>query len=65
MAEFAYNNTKNATTYFILFELNYDFQPEIYYKEDVDPRFKLKAANQLANKLWDRMSVSKKNLQYA
>ena len=38
MAEFTYNNAKNASTGYTPFELNYGYHPRILYKEDVDPR---------------------------
>ena len=38
MAEFAYNNAKNASTGHTPFELNYGYHPRMSYKEDVDPR---------------------------
>lgn len=37
MVKFAYNNTKNASTGHILFELNRDYHPCISYKKEVDP----------------------------
>ena len=36
MAEFAYNNAKNASTGYILFELNYGYYPRTFYKKDLD-----------------------------
>ncbi len=39
MAEFAYNNAKNASTGHIPFELYYKFHSWASYKEDFDPRF--------------------------
>ena len=38
MAEFAYNNAKNASIGHMPFELNYSYHPWILYKEDVDSR---------------------------
>ena len=37
MAEFAYNNTKNASIDHTLFKLNYGYHPYISYKEGLDP----------------------------
>lgn len=51
MAEFILNNTKNASTSYILFELNYDYQPCISYEEDINPRSKWKLAKELSTKL--------------
>ena len=65
MAEFAYNNTKNMSTGYILFKLNCGFYPRVSYKEDVDPRSRSKTANQLATKLQTLISVGKENLKHA
>ena len=42
MAEFAFNNAKNASTSHMLFELNYGYHFRISFKEDINPRFQLK-----------------------
>ena len=39
MADFVYNNAKNASTSHTPFELNYGYYPQMLYKEDVNPRF--------------------------
>ena len=36
IAEFAYNNAKNASTGHIPFKLNYDYHSQMLYKEDVN-----------------------------
>ncbi len=38
MAEFAYNNAKNASTSHISFKLNYDYYPKVLFEEDIDLR---------------------------
>ncbi len=65
MAEFAYNNAKNASIGHIPFELNCGFYPRASYEEDVDPRSQSKSANELATKLRELMAVCKENLQHA
>ena len=65
MAEFAYNNTKNASTGHILFKLNCGFHPQISYKENVDPRSQSKLADKLSAKLRELMIVCQENLHYA
>ena len=65
MAEFAYNNARNASTGHTLFELNCDYHPYISYKEDIDPHSKSKSADDLASKLRELMAVCRKNLQHA
>ena len=57
MAEFAYNNGKNASTGYTLFELNYRYHPYISYKKDLDPRSKSKIAEKLSFKLQNLMAV--------
>ena len=51
MTEFAYNNAKNANTGHKPFELNGGYHPCISYKEDLDPRSKLKTAEELSSEL--------------
>ncbi len=65
MAEFAYNNAKNASTGHISFELNCGFHLWASYKEDVDPCSQSRAANELATELMDLMTVCRDNLQHA
>ena len=62
MAEFAYNNAKNASTGHTPFELNYGYHPRISYKKNVDPRSKSKSADDLANDLRELMIVCRENL---
>ena len=47
MAEFAYNNIKNANTGHTLFELNYGYYFYVSYKEDLDSRSKSKIVKEL------------------
>ena len=65
MAEFAYNNAKNASTGHAPFELNCGFHPRASYEKDVDPQSKSKAAYKLATKLRELTTVCRKNLQHA
>ncbi len=57
MAEFAYNNAKNASTGHTPFELNCGYHPRASYEEDVDPRSQSKSAAELATKLRELMTV--------
>ena len=36
MAEFAYSNAKNSNTSYMLFKLNYGYQPRVFFKENTD-----------------------------
>ena len=47
------------------FKLNYRYRLYIFYKKNVDPCFKSKAANRLTKKLRNLMAIYKKNLQHA
>ena len=51
MAEFAYNNAKNASTGHTFFEFNCGYHPCVSYKEDLDPRSKSKTAEELSSEL--------------
>ncbi len=57
MAEFAYNNTKNARTDHIFFELNCGYHPRASLEEDVDSRWRSHFANKLAKKLRELIEV--------
>ena len=51
MANFAFNNAKNASTGHTPFELNYGYHFWMFYKEDIDPRSKSKLADNLSAEL--------------
>ena len=51
MVEFAYNNAKNTSTSHLYFELNCEYHPQVFYKENLDPRLKSKTAEKLLFKL--------------
>ena len=57
MAEFAYNNAKNASTGFTPFELNCGYHPRVSYEEDLDPRSKSRTAEELSSELRELMTV--------
>ena len=65
MAKFAYNNTKNASTGHMPFELNCGYHPRVSYKEDIDPCSKSKLADELSAELQELMAVCQKNLHHA
>ena len=65
MAEFAYNNAKNASTGHTPFELNCGFHPRMSYEEDVDPRSQSKSADELSAELRELMIVCRENLYHA
>ena len=65
MAEFAYNNAKNASTGHKPFELNYGFRPRMSYEEDVNPRSQFKSADELSAELRELRIVYRENLHHA
>ena len=65
MAEFAYNNAKNASTGHTTFELNCGYHSWMFYEEDVNSRFKFKSADELSAELRELMIVCQENLHYA
>ncbi len=65
MAEFAYNNAKNASTDHTPFELNCGYHPRVSFKEDVDPRSRSRSANKLAEELGKLKEVCCQNLFHA
>ena len=65
IAEFIYNNAKNANTGYILFELNCRYYFHIFYKEDLDPCLKLKIAKKLSFELQELMTMCQQNLYHA
>ena len=65
MAEFIYNNAKNASIGYTLFELNWGNHPRMSFKEDVDPRFQSKSADELSAELRELMIVCRENFHHA
>ena len=65
MAEFAYNNAKNASIGHTSFELNGGYYPWVFYKKDLDPCSKSKTAEKLSSELQNLMAVCQQNLYHA
>ena len=61
MAEFAYNNARNASTGHIFFKLNYRYHSHILYKKNFNPRPKLKTAEKLSFDPQNLMIVCQQN----
>ena len=66
MAEFAYNNAKNACNSYTLYELNCGYHLCVSYKEEkiLNPRSKSKIAEELSSKLRELMIVCQQNLHH-
>ncbi len=65
IAEFTYNNTKNASTDYTPFKLNCDYHPRVPFKKDVDPRLRSCSTNKLAKELRELIEVCYQNLLHA
>ena len=65
MAEFAYNNAKNASIGHIPFELNCGYYPQMLYEENVNSHSQSKSADKLSAELRELIIVCRKNLHYA
>ena len=65
MAEFAYNNAKNASTGYIPFELNCGYHLWVSYGKNLDPRSQSKTAKELSSKLQNLMAACQQNLHHA
>ena len=64
MAEFTYNNAKNASTGHTPFELNCSYYLHISFEENIDPRSQLKTADKLSAELQELMTVWRENLHH-
>ena len=65
MAEFTYNNAKNASTGHTSFELNCGYHPQMSYEEDVDSRSKSQSADKLLAELRELIIIFHENLYHA
>ena len=57
MAEFAYNNTKNASIGYTSFELNCGFHPWVSFEDDVDLCSRSRSADELAKELKELIDI--------
>ena len=64
MAEFAYNNTKKASTGHTPFEFNCGYYPRVLYKEDINPHSKSKSVDELLAELRELITVCQENLHH-
>ena len=67
IAEFAYNNAKNASTGYTLFEFNCGYHLHVSYKKEeiLNLRSKSKTAEELSSELQELMIVCQQNLHHA
>ena len=65
MAEFAYNNAKNASIGHTPFKLNCGYHPRVLYEENINPHSKSKLADKLSAELRELMTICQENLHHA
>ena len=65
IAEYIYNNTKNASTGHMPFKFNCGCHPQVSFKNNVNSRFKSRFANKQAKELREQMNICQQNLFYA
>lgn len=61
IAEFVYNNAKNASTGHTFLELNYGYYLRVFYKKSINSCSKSSTIDKLAVKLKDVIFIYKKN----
>ena len=64
MAEFAYNNTKNASIEHTSFKLNCGYHSQMLYDDKVNPRSQSKLADKLLAELGELIIVCHENLYH-
>ena len=65
MAKFADNNTKNASTGYTPFEVNWGYHLQMLYEKEVDSHSKSKSVDKLSAEVRELMIVCQKNLHHA
>ena len=64
MAEFAYNNAKNASTGYTPFKLNCGYHLWVFYKKNFDPHSQSKTVEKLSSELQSLMAACQQNLHH-
>ena len=65
MAEFTYNNAKNASTSHTPFKLNCGLHPQVFFKDNVDSCSKSCSADELAKELREMIEICQQHLLHA
>ena len=67
MIDLAYNNDKNTSIGYTFFELNYGYNPCVFYKEEeiLDLHSNSKTAKELSSELQELMIVYQQNFHHA
>lgn len=64
MADFVYNNTKNANIGHMFSKLNYDYHLYLAYKDEVNPGSKSASSNKTTKELRELISICLQKLLY-
>ena len=64
MAEFAYNNTKNANIGYKPSKLNCRYYPRVFYKKDFYLHLKSRIIKKLSSKLQELITVYQQNFYH-
>lgn len=64
MIKFAYNNTKNISTGYLFFKLNYNYYLYMSYEDEVNSYLRFYSINKLAKKLRNLILIYQQNLLY-
>lgn len=59
MANFVYNNTKNANINHMFFKFNYSYYLRVFFKNNIDFYFKSHSTNKLTKKLRELIFANK------
>ena len=65
IAEFVYNNAKNASIGHTVFKFNCGYHPRVFFKEDSNPHFQSKTADKLLAELQELITICWENLYHA
>ena len=64
MVKFAYNNTKNISTGYMLFKLYFKYYFWVFYEKNINSCFKFKSKNKLLTELQELITIYSKTLYY-
>ena len=65
LAEFAYNNAKNASTGHMPFKLNCGYHPQVFFEDNVTLCPRSYSTDKLAKELKELINICQQNLFYA
>lgn len=65
MVEFTFNHFRNATISYNLFELNYGYHLQVFFKDEYNTRLQFSLVNRLAIELRELINTYHQNLLHA